>query len=336
MIFACALFLSLSLTVGTDTYAETKAPVKAVDAVGMTVSDMDRATDFYSNVLSFEKISDTEVLGEEYDDLNGIFGVRMRIVRMKLGEETIEITEYLTPKGKPFPAETRSNDRWFQHIAIVVSDMDKAYVRLRRNKVQHASTAPQTLPEWNRAAAGIKAFYFRDPDGHFLEIIQFPQDKGDPRWQNDTGRLFLGIDHTAIVVTDTDESLDFYRDLLGFKVAGESLNYGTEQEHLNHVEGTRVRITALRAPDGPGIEFLEYLSPGDGRVLPADAQTNDILNWETTLTVEDAAALARTLCNGERVCISPGPVELNEGTLGYGKAFLVRDPDGHIMEIVEK
>jgi hypothetical protein len=34
----------------------------------------------------------------------------------------------------------------FQHIAIVVSDMDKAYELLRRAKVKHVSTAPQTLP----------------------------------------------------------------------------------------------------------------------------------------------------------------------------------------------
>jgi catechol 2,3-dioxygenase-like lactoylglutathione lyase family enzyme len=39
-----------------------------------------------------------------------------------------------------------------------------------------------------------------------------------------TGRLFLGIDHTAIVVSDTEASLKFYRDVLGMTVAGESEN----------------------------------------------------------------------------------------------------------------
>ena len=77
--------------------------------------------------------------------------------------------------------------------------MDKAYALLRKHKVEHASTGPQRLPDWNKNAGGIKAFYFRDPDKHWLEILQFPPDKGDQKWQKKE-KLFLGIDHTAIVV----------------------------------------------------------------------------------------------------------------------------------------
>jgi len=44
--------------------------------------------------------------------------------------------------------------------------------------VKHASTAPQLLPSYITNAAGIRAFYFRDPDNHFLEILQFPPGKG--------------------------------------------------------------------------------------------------------------------------------------------------------------
>src|SRR5271167_4159278 len=93
--------------------------VEGVDAIGITVSDMDRAVDFYSKVLTFEKVSDTEVAGENYEHLEGVFGLRMRIVRMRLGDEFIELTEYLAPKGRPIPVDSRSNDSWFQHIAII-------------------------------------------------------------------------------------------------------------------------------------------------------------------------------------------------------------------------
>jgi len=71
--------------------------------------------------------------------------------------------------------------------------------------------------------------------------------------------VFLGIDHTAIVVDDTNASLRFYRDTLGMQVAGESENYEVEQEHLNNVFGARLRITALRAAKGPGIELKRAL-----------------------------------------------------------------------------
>ena len=157
---------------------------------------------------------------------------------------------------------------------------------LREHGVEHASTGPQRLPDWNPNAGGISAFYFRDPDRHFLEIIAFPPGKGAPKWHDAAQGIFLGIDHTAIVVDDTNASLRFYRDTLGLQVAGESENYDVEQEHLNNVFGARLRITALRAAKGPGIEFLEYLAPRDGRPAPADLRANDIAHWQTTLVAE--------------------------------------------------
>ena len=315
---------------------ETLLPlVEQVGAIGMTVSDMDASVEFYSRVLSFEKVSDVEVTGEDYERLQGVFGLRMRVVRMKLGNEFIELTEYLTPKGRPVPVDSRSNDRWFQHIAIITSDMDQAYALLRRNKVEHASTGPQRLPDWNKNAGGIKAFYFRDPDRHWLEILQFPSDKGDQKWQR-KDKLFLGIDHTAIVVADTEASLKFYRDALGLRVAGTSENYGTEQEHLNNVFGARLRITSLRAGEGPGIEFLEYLAPRDGRPTPPDARSSDLFHWQTTLIVNTADTFAKRLLADSSRFVSPGVVTLNEKHLGFSKGLLARDPDGHVMALVER
>jgi catechol 2,3-dioxygenase-like lactoylglutathione lyase family enzyme len=328
----------LSLIVALPRLSAQQQPplVDGVDAIGITVSDMDRAVDFYSKVLTFEKVSDTEVAGENYEHLEGVFGLRMRVVRMRLGDECIELTEYLAPKGRPIPVDSRSNDRWFQHIAIIVSDMDRAYAWLRQNKVEHASPGPQRLPDWNKNAAGISAFYFKDPDEHPVEVLQFPPDKGLGKWHRPTGKLFLGIDHTAIVVWDTEASVKFYRDLIGMHVAGESENYGTEQEHLNNVFGARLHITALRGASGPGIELLEYLTPRDGRPFPSDEQANDVVHRQTILLTEGAEAAARQLQTSRVNFVSSGVFVNQTGELGFSKAFLVRDPDGHAVEIEEK
>jgi catechol 2,3-dioxygenase-like lactoylglutathione lyase family enzyme len=312
------------------------ALVYGVDAIGITVSDMDRAVDFYSRVLTFEKVSDTEVGGESYEHLEGLFGLRVRVVRLRLGDEFIELTEYLAPKGRPIPIDSRSNDRWFQHIAIIVTDMDKAYARLRQNKVEYASSEPQHLPDWNKNAAGISAFYFKDPDEHPVEVLQFPPDKGQEKWHRPTDRVFLGIDHTAIVVWDTDASVKFYRDLLGMHVAGESENYGTEQEHLNNVFGAHLRITTLRGASGPGIELLEYLAPRDGRPIPLDEHANDIVHRQTILLARSADAAARQLQTSRVNFVSSGVVANQTEQLGFKKAFIVRDPDGHAVELEEK
>jgi catechol 2,3-dioxygenase-like lactoylglutathione lyase family enzyme len=311
------------------------APAEAVAMVGLTVGDMDRSIAFYTSVLDFQKMSDDEVAGSAYEELEGISGVRMRVVRLRLGGEYLQLTEYLAPHGRPAPVDSRSNDRWFQHVAIIVSDMDSAYARLRRNQVQETSTGPQLLPKTIPGAAGIRAFYFRDPDGHPLEVLQFPPDKGDSKWHAPSDRLFLGIDHTAIVVRDTKASLAFYRDVLGFRMAGESMNFGAEQEHLNNVPGARLHITGLRAPAGPGIEFLEYRNPRNGRPYPADERPNDLVHWQTTVWVPDAGAAASAVRRGRFRLISPAAVDLPDTTLGFRRGIQVRDPDGHVVQLVE-
>ncbi|MEO8605541.1 MAG: VOC family protein [bacterium] len=191
-----------------------------------------------------------------------------------------------------------------------------------------------------------------------LEILQFPARKGEEKWHRASERLFLGIDHTAIVVADTGASLGFYRDGLGLRVAGASENYGSEQEHLNNVHGARLRITALRAANGPGIELPEYLTPRDGRPLPGDQRANDLAHWQTRLRspVVDAALTAKRARHAPLISpgmrarhaplispgmrarraplISPGLIRLPSDGLGFDDAFLVRDPDGHAMELV--
>jgi len=307
----------------------------SVESVGMTVSDMDRAVGFYS-ALTFQKVSDVEVLGDEFEHLEGVFGARMRTVRMQLGNEYLDLTQYLAPPGRAIPTDSRSNDLWFQHIAIVVRDMDEAFEKLRALKVQFVSTGPQTLPASIKAAAGIKAFYFRDPDQHNLEVIYFPPDKGDPRWQQKTDQLFLGIDHTAIGISNTDASLKFYRDLLGLPKAGESENFGTEQEHLNQVFGAHLRITGMRASSGPGVEFLEYLTPRDGRPRPADIHANDIVHWQTMIAANDLNLLAKRLQDAGVPFVSPGVIAMPKDKAGFSQGALVSDPDGHDVLLIEK
>jgi catechol 2,3-dioxygenase-like lactoylglutathione lyase family enzyme len=329
-----AVLVTVGLMVAATVHAQpaNSTRVLAVSAIEITVSDMDRAVEFYSRVLDFKKMSDQEVTGEAYERLEGVFGLRVRVVRMQLGQEQIELEQFLVPKGAAIAQDSRSNDRWFQHVAIIVSDMDSAFDWLRRNKVEFASSGPQLLPEWNKSAARIRAFYFKDPDGHPLEILQFPPDKGDPKWHQSGRRLFLGIDHTAIVVSDTEASLHFYRDLLGMRITGQSENYGTEQEHLNNVFGARLRITALRAEAGPGIELLEYLTPRDGRPFPPNERANDLVRRETEIESDDLSSTFKALLAAHSALISYGVVSLPT-ELGYTQALEVRDPDGHVIRI---
>ncbi len=315
--------------------ATAAAPARAVGAVDMTVADVARSTAFFVDVLGFEKLGEATLAGEAWDRLWGLRGARAHVVRLRLGDEQLELTEFATPKGRPYPPRSRSNDRWFQHVAIVVADMDAAYARVGPRVRAISTGGPQTLPASTVAAAGISAFYFRDPDGHALELIHFPPGKGDPRWQHPAGRLFLGIDHTAIGIAHTDASLAFYRDALGLAVGGTSFNVGAEQERLTGVPGARVHITGLHAAAGhPGVEFLEYAAPSDGRPTPSDLRTSDVGHWQVTIVVRDLAVASQAVRAAGASTVSDGVVTV-PGALGFERAVLVRDPDGHAVQLVE-
>ena len=315
--------------------------VQRVKMIGFTVADVERQTDFFTKVLQFEKISDFRVVGGEYDQMQGVFNTNMRIVHLKLGEQTVELTQYVSPPtGRPIPVPSYSNDEWFQHLAIVVSDMDAAYKVLQDNNVRQVSAHPITIPASNPGAAGIKAIKFRDPEGHDLELIYFPRGKGNAAWQRPTNRLFRGIDHTAMTVDSTDKGVTFYRDLLGFEVGGVTLNTGPTQAVLDGLFNDTCLVTAMMPPSAPPhVEFLEYKSPPGGRLMPAESKANDLWNWQVTLMSKNIQALAGRLRQAGAQFISSNVIAIPEGAqgkLGFKKALMIRDPNGHALRLVEE
>ena len=82
------------------------------------------------------------------------------------------------------------------------------------------------------------------------------------------------------------------------------------------------------------MELLEYLAPRDGRPLPADERANDLVHWQTPLRVTDLDAAARAARGSGQGWISPGPVAVAERDLGFSRALLARDPDGHVVELI--
>jgi catechol 2,3-dioxygenase-like lactoylglutathione lyase family enzyme len=234
------------------------------------VVDLEKSIHFYAKGLGFDLISE-----------------RAEGAELRLGETLLELRPATASPNAP-QDPVRSHDRSFRHLAIVVRDMAAAFERLLRCRAELISSGPQTLPSWNPTAGGIEALYFRDPSDHPLELIRFPAHKGRAIWRRSGQELFLGVDHTAIVVSDTEASLAFYAEL-GFERVAESHNYGPEQEALIGLPHAHVRITSLAA-EPLGLELLQYLSPSDGRSMPEDAGLGHLL-WSDTLIATSAPDL---------------------------------------------
>ena len=317
------------------------AGVQRVKTIGFTVADVERETNFFANVLQFEKIADFRVVGTEYDALTGVFNSNLHIVQLKLGEQIVELTQYVSPPtGRNIPVWSQSNDAWFQHMAIVVSDMDAAYKILQDNNVRQISSHPITIPQSNAGAAGIKAIKFHDPERHPIELIYFPPGKGDPSWQAPSNKLFRGIDHTAMTVPSTDKGVTFYRDALGFAVGVTTLNSGTTQDVLDGLINDTCLVTAMMPPAAPPhVEFLEYKSPPGGRLMPAETKASDLWHWQPTLVSNNIQALAGRLRQSGVQFVSASVVAIPpeaQAKFGFKKAVMIRDPNGHALRLVEE
>jgi catechol 2,3-dioxygenase-like lactoylglutathione lyase family enzyme len=309
-----------------------RAVVVEVERISLTVADLDRTERFYRDGLGFVTVGRRHV---EDPAVERLFGVAtpttIESLVMRLGNDEVEFLAY-RPGGRLYPEGSRSPDLWFQHFAIVVSDMDTAYAQLRRVVFTPISSGgPQTLPERD---GRVRAFKFRDPDGHPLELLYHPPGQGRPVWHRPAGgRVFVGIDHSAVAVSDTAASEAFYGGLLGMSIAYEVTNRGPAQDALDGTSGTVVRITGLRpsSPNGPGIEFLDYRAPSTGRRPPSDAASNDLVHAHLVLRVDDLEPQVRRLRDNHVRFVSPGIVTLGNGI----DAAMVRDPDGHVLLLEE-
>ena len=87
---------------------------------------------------------------------------------------------------------------------------------------------------------------------------------------------------------------------------------------------------------GPGVEFLEYIAPRDGRSYPGDARASDLFSWQTNFIATDVRDAEGRLRAGKFAFVSPGIVDLSDGQAGFHRGLSVRDPDGHASRVLQK
>jgi catechol 2,3-dioxygenase-like lactoylglutathione lyase family enzyme len=271
--------------------------LSAIAGFRLVTANLPRLVKFYRGVLGFATEGAEHAIGSAELQLLGLHGYGRRQA-LRLGGQSVVIEEY-DPPGRPYPAVNNAASLWFQHLALVVTDMAGAYQRVRQ-AVPISQGGPQLLPV---SSGGVHAYKFRDPDGHPLELLQFPKDARPLAWQAKSpsaGQIGLGIDHSAISVADADASIAFYR-MLGLKPGEQTHNQGAGQHCLDNLAGVQLTVTPmLSANSPPHLELLTYHTPRGAT--------------GTALRANDIAA-TRIVWQGN-------------------EAALLHDPDGHLLQVV--
>lgn len=252
------------------------APATALKRIARNVIDIVESQRFYTEALGFRPLGPVR----EDPELARLLRVaQIRVQRLRAGDQEIELSQCF-PAGAPYD-RADANFVHFQHIALLAPDIRAAYDRALGFGAEPISeNGPVRLPP---ASGGVIAVKFRDPEGHPLEFLQKP---------------LPGYDHSAISVANVARSVAFYAGL-GLLPDARQLNHGAEQDALDALEETEVKVVALRPPQPtPHVELLCYRSP---KAIPC--------HW----TVRDSCA--------DRLVFATREDGLR----------LLRDPDGHVV-----
>jgi catechol 2,3-dioxygenase-like lactoylglutathione lyase family enzyme len=271
--------------------------IKRLTRIALNSADPEKLARFYVGALSFSLLT----------------GASSQALALMLGSTRLDLAQ---ATGRPYPPDVPGWSPLFQHCAIVTNDMQQALTRLQEHEDWTAisTEGPERLPQ---SSGGVVAFKFRDPEGHPLELLAFPNGST----KDEAANLFQRIDHSAISVAETERSTAFYLGL-GLKVGAQSLNVGPEQERLDAVPAAEVEVTALVLPSGtkPHVELLCYRDSFDRDIPPAEP--GDIAATRLVFAAETRDA-QRMMCERhfDRLIVQDGP------------KLMLRDLDGHIVEI---
>ena len=307
--------------------------VRRLLRVGRTVSDLPRALAFYRDALGFEAAGE---IADAEPALARLLGpARVRSARLKLGIQEIELLAF-DPRGLAYPNGSTAADLWFQHIAVVTPDIDAAHRRAQgHGSGAITSGGPQRLPP---EAGSVTAFKFRDPDGHPVELIEFPRGAGASHWHRQhVSALTIGYDHSAINVADVERSVAFYTRVLGMCEASRQLNRSAEQDRLDGMHDVEVDVVALHPREvvTPHLELLAYHHPR-GRAALEAPRPEDIASDRLVFEVANLDALIEALEHAGSADARPASVIASDEFPDGSRAALVRDPDGHLLMLCQE
>lgn len=297
--------------------------IKGVYHIGYGVNDDKKSISFYQKYLNCGHLR----ISIE-DDSTGGFGrfvgegerFRWSMVTHRVGKVDFEPVQLLSRNPRPIPENYNWGDIGFNDVCLRVEGLHELYNQLREEKIK-LLCAPQKIiidGKWEK-----EFFYFEDLDGI---NIKFEQDLRDSKKKPKVN----GYQYLCIGVSDLRESLQFYRDFLGYH----RIIWDIEDhlEWMDDVVGQKVYGHSVMLGSDYDECLLQLIQVHNRRAqyLFKDKRWGDLGLMEFCFSVQDLQKICDDLrAKNVRVLVEP---QLTTPQLDYAYIAYVADPDGNYVE----
>jgi catechol 2,3-dioxygenase-like lactoylglutathione lyase family enzyme len=319
--------------------ADAPGPAIGVRAIIHSVGDLDKTVKFYQDGLGLVPVGPggkpvttlpaPMPLDESLSKFTDTHNAKFRNASFNIPGATfmLELTEFTgTPRKQGTQGTPHMQDPGAATLVLNVRDVDAALDGVKKNGGSVLSIGGEPMKMGGETSKS-RSVFVRDPDGFMLELagIQPLPKTTAPADSNVIGGRI------GVTIKDTDQTMKFYHDVLGFETKPAAPAYATNKTiaSLIDAEGAQWRISSAKVP-GTSVDF-ELLEFKDVARKPFDLRVPDPGSPAVSVHVKDVeAAMKAVAANGGSIVTRGGePVKL-----GPAMGVFVRDPNGLLIELI--
>jgi catechol 2,3-dioxygenase-like lactoylglutathione lyase family enzyme len=327
VVFAAATF------VGAQAPEPTGLIVGSGNFFSPIVSDLDKAIAFYRDGLGLD-VQGAPANADQNPALRNMFGLPDAQLRWTVGRPApmrtgVEIVEIKKAEGKPL--ERRMQDPGAFTLVVLVRDIETVVERLKKIGAPVMTTGGVPLPVPLGGASG-RGIVVKDPDGHFVEIVQLPPagDAPPPGTPNITAvRVRLTVD-------DAGKAMRQYQQL---GLAATMNVIFDRSEPVMKLFGLKpdaqFRVATMDVPtSGLRFELIEFKGV-DRRTVTGNIQDPGSTRMQLQVRDVDATIEALKSAGGAVVSSGGSTVELPGRGGATTKVAIVRDPNNLFLVLLQ-
>lgn len=306
--------------------------ISPVRRTTIVVSDMEKSLHFYKTLLGMTVFYDQKIEAEASSRLLGVPGASTRLVSLQADDcvnGMIGLLQFFTPDIKPRSLVKEKLEAPDVAVLFMADDIDVKAV-FERLKASGVAIVCEPLTYAVPEKGPLCGFTCKDPDGVLVAVMRF----GD---LNQTGGAVKASPtrRTTIVVNDIEESIAFYRNIVGMEVFYDQTIDSEEEGRMLGVGQARIRIVSMQSGNSPEgmVGLMAFESPRIKSRQTVGQLVSEPDICLIFLTDEIEAVHQRMVAHGAQVKCPP--LEYEIPGRGISAGLTCYDPNGIVLEFTQ-